>query len=91
MNEIKLNQESLTAFARLIVTLIVSVATVLGWSLDGELWFNIVFSALSIYLIVREAWWKNQNVTSAAQKGQEVVDAEKAGKNVTIEISGDES
>lgn len=85
--EVELDKkESLEAFARLVVTLIVSVATVLGWTLDADLWFNIVFSALSIYLIAKKLWWKNQNVTAAAQEGQKVTNAIKAGENVTVTI-----
>ena len=71
------NDGTVAAFARLVVTLIVSIATVCGYALDQTLWFNIVFSALSI-ICITWTWWKNNNVTTAAQEAQKYLNELKA-------------
>lgn len=82
----ELNKETAAAIVRLAIALIASIFTVLGWSFDQELWSNILMTAVTLYLLVRELWWKNNNVTKAAQEGQIIVDAIKAG-----EIEGGET
>ncbi len=69
---------TLAAFARLVVTLVVSVAAVVGYALDSGLVFNIVFSALAIACILW-TWWKNNNVTKAAQLAQRYLNDLKSG------------
>lgn len=69
---------TLAAFARLVVTLVVSVAAVAGYALDSGLVFNIVFSALAIACILW-TWWKNNNVTKAAQQAQQYLNDLKSG------------
>ena len=71
---VQFNAETWSAFARLAVTLIVSVATVFGWTLDANLILNILLSAGAICLMVRALWWKNNNVTEAAQEAQLLLD-----------------
>lgn len=66
------NSQSAIAFARLLVTLAVGVATVFGWTLDAELWLNIILSIAGVVLFAY-SWWKNNNITSAAQEAQEVL------------------
>lgn len=68
----ELNSQSVVAFVRLIVTLAVSVAATFGWTLDAELWLNVVLSIGSVALFVY-SWWKNNNITKAAQEAQEVL------------------
>lgn len=75
-------KESIVAVMRLVVSLAVSVAAALGWSLDGELLLNILITAVALYMMIRELWWKNNNVTAAAQEGQKITDAIKAGEFV---------
>ena len=64
-----INDGTLAAFARLVVTLVVSVAAVAGYALDSGLIYNIVFSALALACILW-SWWKNNNVTKDAQQAQ---------------------
>lgn len=73
------NKETGIAFARLIVTFAVCVAAVFGWTLDYELWLNIVISAIAIICMVRGLWWKNNNLTKAAQEMQKELDEMKLG------------
>ncbi len=68
------NKETGVAIARLIVTIAVAIATTFGWSLDGDLLFNILLSAIALALFAW-TWWKNNNVTAAAQQAQGVLDA----------------
>ena len=94
MNQIELNKESIVALARLVVALAASIATVFGWSLDADLWFNIVVTAIALFCLIRELWWKNNNVTAAAQEAQKITDAIKAGElegeETTIYVEADE-
>ena len=73
------NSQTAVAFARLIVTLVVGVAATFGWTLDAELWINIVLSILSVALFIW-TWWKNNNITAAAQEAQKVLDELKTGE-----------
>lgn len=66
------NKESLVAVARLLVTLILGAGTVFGWSLDGDLVFNIIMSVAAFGSFVY-IWWKNNNVTGAAQTAQTIL------------------
>lgn len=68
------NKETGVAIARLIVTIAVAIATTFGWSLDGDLLLNILLSAIALALFAW-TWWKNNNVTAAAQQAQGVLDA----------------
>lgn len=68
-----MNAESLKAIITLIVTVALNVANVFGYALDFDMWYQIVFSIASL-IAVAWAWWKNQNVTLAAQKAQEYLD-----------------
>ena len=72
------NDGTLAAFARLVVTLVVSIAAIAGYALDSGLVFNIVFSAAAICCILW-TWWKNNNVTQAAQQAQQYLNDLKGG------------
>lgn len=74
-----MNAEQIRAIVTLIVTAAVNVANVLGYALDFEVWYNVLFSVLSVASIVW-TWWKNQNMTEAAQQAQLVLDHLKAEK-----------
>lgn len=73
----ELNKESLIALARLLVSVILAIGTVFGWSLDADLVFNIIVSVAAAASFVW-TWWKNNNVTKAAQTAQEWLDELKA-------------
>lgn len=68
-----MNVERAKAIITIIVTAIVNIANVYGYAVDAEAWINVALSILSAICIVW-SWWKNQNITYAAQQGQLVVD-----------------
>lgn len=81
-----MNVERIKAVATIIVTAAVNVANVLGYAMDAEPWLNATLSVISVVAIIY-SWWKNNNVTEAAQQGQLVIDTLKAEKKAA-EING---
>lgn len=77
--EIELNGETGIAIARLVASLGVTVFAVCGWSVDFDLIFNIIISAFAVACIVYGLWYKNANLTRAAQTSQKLLNALKAG------------
>lgn len=79
--EIDATAERAKAIVRLVVTLAAGIATVFGWTFDQELWGNILLSAFTLFMLVRELWWKNNNLTVAAMVGSAVTsDIKQDGK-----------
>lgn len=74
MKNIEFNSQTAVAIGRLIVTILASIAATLGWSFDADLWLNVFLSVLSVVLLVY-SWWKNNNLTLAAQEAQNVLSA----------------
>lgn len=72
------NAETVKAFARLIITLIVSAGATFGWSIDSDAVATIVLSVFAVVLIAY-TWYKNENITKAAQEAQKVLDGIKHG------------
>lgn len=72
MKNIEFNSQTAVAIGRLVVTILASIAATLGWSFDADLWLNIFLSILSVVLLVY-SWWKNNNITLAAQEAQNVL------------------
>ena len=72
MKNIEFNSQTAVAIGRLVVTILASIATTLGWSFDADLWLNIFLSILSVVLLAY-SWWKNNNITLAAQEAQNVL------------------
>ena len=72
-----MNAESIKAIVTLVVTVALNVANVLGFALDFDLWYTLLFSIASL-AVVAWSWWKNQNVTQAAQEAQKYLDELKA-------------
>lgn len=68
-----MNSESIKPIAVLLVTVVVNIANVAGYAIDADLWVNIVLSVLSL-IMLGYSWWKNQNVTIAAQMAQQYLD-----------------
>lgn len=68
-----MNVESAKAIVTLIVTVALNFANAAGYAFDFGTVYNVLFSALAL-ASVAYAWWKNQNVTEAAQKAQEYLD-----------------
>ena len=73
-----MNAQSLKAIVTLIVTVAFTVANAAGFALDFGTVYNVVFSVASL-VAVAYAWWRNQNVTEAAQQAQEYLDELKRG------------
>ncbi len=65
-----MNVESAKAIVALIVTCAVNVANVCGFALDYGMLYNVALSVASV-ACVGYVWWKNQNVTAAAQQAQQ--------------------
>lgn len=66
---IQFNAETAKAIVRLLIPLATSVLSTLGWRLDWDMWTNIVLSFIAVCLFAW-TWWKNNNVTEAAQEAQ---------------------
>ena len=64
--------EKVKAIVTIVVTAAVNVANVCGWALDADAWLNAALSVASVACIIY-SWWKNQNVTEAAQQAQLVL------------------
>lgn len=77
------NSQTAVAIARLIITIIAAVASTFGWLFDSELWLNIVLSAFAL-AVLAWTWWKNNNITHAAQEAQKVLDEMKHGEEIKI-------
>lgn len=71
---VQFNSQTVIAFIRLLASLAAGVAAAFGWTLDIDLWQNIVISAAAIGVFVYFSWWKNNNVTEAAQEAQLLLD-----------------
>lgn len=87
--KVELNKETLASGARLLITIIAGVAMTFGWKFDAELWFNLIMTAVTVFLAVKELWWKNQNITVAAQIAQRLLNGLKSGDVVEADIALD--
>lgn len=90
MGKIEFNSQSTVAFVRLAVPLASFVAAAFGWALDPDLLTNALLSVLAVALLVW-TWWKNNNVTEAAQAAQRVLEAIKAGEEEEEEEEEEEA
>lgn len=81
------NSQTAVAFIRLIVALAASVCATFGWVLDIELWANIGISVIAVILFIY-SWWKNNNITEAAQAAQDVLNeikqAQRDGEEIEV-------
>lgn len=68
-----MNVESAKAIVTLLVTVALNIANAAGYAFDFGTAYNVLFGVLAL-ASVAYAWWKNQNVTDAAQKAQEYLD-----------------
>lgn len=74
-----MNAERVLAIARLACTLAASVAAGFGIALDADALF-VGIACLIACGCYAWSWWKNNNVTQAAQEAQKVLDELKGGE-----------
>lgn len=76
-------KDTLMAFVRLACMLITTGLAMFGVTVDADALFvgAMIVLALAAYIW---AWWKNNNVTEAATKAQEVLSELKQGVDVTV-------
>ena len=84
-------EERLMAGIRLLVPLIMYGLTFAGIALDADLVYCVLLGVAGIASTVW-TWWKNNNVTEAAQTAQQFLNAIKAGYTVeqTLQAFQDE-
>lgn len=77
-------KQTLMAFVRLACMLITTGLAMVGITVDADALFvgAMIVLALAAYIW---AWWKNNNVSTAATEAQKVLDELKHGVGVTIE------
>ena len=71
--------ERIKAIATIVVTAIVNIANLYGYSVDAEPIVTCILTMLSAATILY-SWWKNQNVTENAVKAQEYLDGLRSGE-----------
>lgn len=74
-----MNRERIMAIARLACALAASVAAGFGLAVDADELYTGAACALALAAYVW-GWWKNNNVTRAAQDAQAYLDSVRAGK-----------
>lgn len=80
-------KQTLMAFVRLACMLITTGLAMVGITVDADALFvgAMIVLALAAYIW---AWWKNNNVSTAATEAQKVLEELKHGVGVTIEAGG---
>lgn len=79
MGKWKIDSETVAAVARLAVALVVTLFAMFGVQIDGDAIENAVLACASV-AVLAWVWWRNNNVTEAAQEAQRVLDGIKGGK-----------
>jgi len=72
-----LPMERAKAIITLVITTCVTIANMYGFAIDAEEWVNVALSILNAIALLY-TWWKNQNITVEAVRGQHVLDSLKA-------------
>lgn len=72
-------KECIMGIVRGIVPVVVTVLTIFGISADADILITVIGSILSIVTFIC-SWWKNNNITLAAQQAQKVLDDLKSGE-----------
>ena len=66
--------ERVIAIVRLVVGLIVMAASACGLAIDADSVFTVIMCILAIAAFAY-SWWKNNNITEAAQQAQNYLNA----------------
>lgn len=81
MEDVYSKKECIMGIIRGIVPVVVTILTICGISADADIILTVVGSILSIVTFVW-SWWKNNNITLAAQQAQKVLDDLKSGEEL---------
>lgn len=65
--------EEVAAAIRLVIPLLCQALAYAGYIVDADIAYEVVCEIVSLVAFVY-AWWKNNNITAAAQKAQEYLD-----------------
>ena len=76
-------KQTLMAFIRLACSLITTGLALYGVSVDADALFVLAMIVVALVAYIW-SWWKNNNVTEAATKAQEVLSELKQGVDVTV-------
>lgn len=76
-------KQTLMAFIRLACSLITTGLALYGVSVDADALFVLAMIVVALVAYIW-SWWKNNNVTEAATKAQEVLEELKQGVDVTV-------
>lgn len=72
-----MNMQAIAAIVRLVAPLLAGAATYVGITINAEEIYILLAGGITIAAFVW-AWWKNNNVTKAAQEAQQMLDILKA-------------
>lgn len=72
-----MNMETIAAIVRLVAPILAGAATYVGITINAEEIYILLAGVLTIAAFAW-AWWKNNNVTEAAQQAQQMLDILKA-------------
>ena len=73
-----MTKEQIMAFVRLLATMTATCLTMVGISMDADTLYIVFGMAVTVAAMVW-AWWKNNNLTDAAQQAQEFLALLKSG------------
>lgn len=76
-------KQTLMAFIRLACSLVTTGLALYGVSVDADALFVLAMIVVALVAYIW-SWWKNNNVTEAATKAQEVLSELKQGVDVTV-------
>lgn len=65
--------ERTKAIITIVITAVLNIANLYGFAVDAGAVVNAVLTVLS-FICIAWSWWRNNNMTYAAQQGQLVVD-----------------
>lgn len=69
----EINIERAKAIITIVVTSCVTIANMYGWAVDADEWVSCCLCILNGICLLY-TWWKNQNITEEALKGQHLID-----------------
>lgn len=69
----EINIERARAIITLVVTCFVTIANMYGFAIDADEWVSCCLCILNA-ICIGYTWWKNQNITEEALKGQHLID-----------------